>query len=70
MSKPRQQDPAKRAAKAKRRKVRREQEAAGAVMLPRLRRRSGLTDHGSSPRKRKHAREGEALMVRERGEVQ
>ena len=67
MSKPRHEDPAKRAAKAARRKRRREAEAAGLEMLPRQRRRTGLTDHGSNPRKRRKAREGEALMERERG---
>jgi len=70
VSKPRHQDPEKRAAKALRRKKTRELIAAGVKLLPRQRRRSGLTDHGSSPRKRRHRREGEALMERERGEAQ
>lgn len=59
--------PEKRAAKAKRRKIRKQQEAAGVELTPRQRTRTGLTDHGSSPKKRRHAREGEAQMERERG---
>ena len=60
-------DPEKRKAKAARRKIRKAQEAAGVELVPRQKRRSGLTDHGSSPRKRAHAREGEKQHHRERG---
>lgn len=69
MSKPRQRDPEVRAKKAERRKRRKAQIAAGREMPPpQQKRRSGLTDHGTSPRKQRHAREGEARMARERGE--
>ena len=60
-------DPEKRKAKAARRKIRKAQEAAGVELTPRQRKRSGLTDHGASPRKRAHAREGEKMHHRERG---
>lgn len=68
MSKPKHGDPAKRAAKAARRKARRAAEAAGAEMLPRRARPTAQMDHGSNPKGTKRAREGEAAMHRERGE--
>lgn len=60
-------DPEKRKAKAARRKIKKAQIAAGVELVPRQKRRSGLTDHGASPRKRAHAREGEKRINRERG---
>jgi hypothetical protein len=70
MSKPRHQDPDKRAAKAERRKRRKTHIAAGQEMLPpQQKRRSGLTDHGTSPRKQRHRREGEARHHRDRGDA-
>jgi hypothetical protein len=68
MSKPRHEDPAKRAAKAKRRKVRRELAATGVQMLPRKARPRAQMDHGSNPTGTRKAREGQRAMDRQRGE--
>lgn len=66
MSKPRYEDPEKRAAKAKRRKVRRELAAAGVQMLPRKSRPRAQMDHASNPAAVRKAREGQRAMDQER----
>jgi hypothetical protein len=68
VSKPKPQDPEKRAAKAKRRKARRELAAAGVEMLPRRARPTAQMDHASNPKSVRHAREGERAITRQRGE--
>jgi hypothetical protein len=69
MSKPRRQDPAVRAKKAERRKIRKAQEAAGVELLPRRARPSAQMDHGTNPKGARHAREGERAIERERGQA-
>jgi len=65
MSKPIPQDPEKRAAKAARKKRRKAAEAAGAHMPPRQARPRAQMDHGTNPRGRRKARDGEAALERE-----
>lgn len=68
MAKPKQQDPAKRAAKAARRKLRRELEASGLVMTPRQGRPRAQLDHATNPAAKRKARDGQRKLDIERGE--
>ncbi len=68
MSKPVHEDPERRAARAARRRRRHEHIAAGREMLPRQSRPSAQMDHGSNPKGKRQARDGELAMQRERSQ--